>query len=256
MRSMVGDKGLNPTLRIRQPLAGRILVADDSPDLRELLLFQLGELGLEGTAVADGIEAIEAAARGGFDAILLDMEMPRMNGWEAAHALRAHGYDRPIIALTAHESGSETKRALAEGCNRILGKPCNIERLHAVLAPLFTGATVPGAPLQASAPEPGSSTAELVVRVDSRIADLAQGFLESARRDVAQARVALQARDLDAIRLIGHSLRGSAGSYGFEALARLGGLLEHAARNGDIGSADRIAARAADYLARVETRID
>jgi len=253
---MAEEKGLQLTRRDRRPLAGRILVADDSPDLRELLLFQLGELGLECTAVADGFEAVEAATQGGFDALLLDMEMPRMNGWEAAHALRARGYDRPIIALTAHESGRETRRALDEGCDRILRKPCSIELLHAALAPLFAGATVPGAPPQTPAPVPATGKTNLAVRVDPRLADLVQVFLDGARRDIAQARSALEARDLDAVRLIGHTLRGSAGSYGFDALARLGGLLEHAARNGDVDSAGRIAARSADYLASVKTRFD
>jgi HPt (histidine-containing phosphotransfer) domain-containing protein len=95
-----------------------------------------------------------------------------------------------------------------------------------------------------------------VVRIDPRLADLVAGFLDGARRDIALARTALDARDLEAVRLAGHTLFGSAGSYGFEAIARLGGLLEHAARNGDIETAGRIVARAADYLANVRTRMD
>jgi len=245
MRIMVEEKAPQLTRRDRRLLDGRILVADDSPDLRDLLLFQLGELGLACTPVADGFEAVEAATQGGFDAVLLDMEMPRMSGWEAAHVLRARGYDRPIIALTAHESEHDAERALAGGCDRVLRKPCSIESLHAALAPLFGGA-----------PAPSAGTVDSTVRVDPRIADLVQGFLDGARRDIAQARAALDARDLDAVRLIGHTLRGSASSYGFDALARFGGLLEHAARNGDVDSAGRIAARCADHLASVKTRCD
>jgi signal transduction histidine kinase/CheY-like chemotaxis protein/HPt (histidine-containing phosphotransfer) domain-containing protein len=236
-------------------LAGRILIADDNRDLRELLLFQLGELGLKCTAVADGFEAVEAAAQGGFDAVLLDMEMPRMSGWEAAHVLRARGFDRPIIALTAHDSGREAKRALDEGCDRVLRKPCSIESLHAALATLFDGTKTAAAPIQDS-PSGQPEGAATAVRIDPRLADLVEKFLDSARHEAAQARAALDARDLNAVRLIGHTLRGSASSYGFEALARLAGLLEHAARNGDVDTAIRIAARAADYLASVKTRLD
>lgn len=237
-------------------LAGRILVAEDNHDLRALLLFQLGELGLECTAVADGFEAVETAAQGGFDAILLDMEMPRMNGWEAAHVLRARGFDRPIIALTAHESAREAKLALDEGCDRVLHKPCSIDQLHAALATSIDGASALGVPPRTSPLPPSAITAVPVVRVDPRLADLVEKFLNGARRDIAQARAALEARDLDKVRLIGHTLRGSAGSYGFEAVARLSGLLEHAARNSDVDSSRRIAARIADNLARVETRFD
>jgi signal transduction histidine kinase/CheY-like chemotaxis protein/HPt (histidine-containing phosphotransfer) domain-containing protein len=241
----------------QRALAGRILVAEDNRDLRELLLFQLGELGLKCAAVADGFEAVEAAAQGGFDAILLDLEMPRMNGWEAAHVLRARGFDRPIIALTAHDSGRDAKRALDEGCDRVLRKPCSIELLHAALAALPDGAKALAAPLQSAPPAAAPETTDAApVRLDPRLADLVGTFLASARHDIAQARVALEARDLDAVRLIGHTLRGSASSYGFEALARLGGLLEHAARNGDVDTAARIALRAADHLAGVRLRFD
>jgi CheY-like chemotaxis protein len=237
-------------------LVGRVLVADDSPDLRELLLFQLGELGLECTAVADGIEAVETAMRGNFDVILLDMEMPRMNGWEAAHALRAQGFDRPLIAMTAHETDRETARALGEGCDRVLRKPCSIETLHATLASLLDGTPQSAVPSQANPANMVTGTDHAVVRVDPRIADLVDHFMDGARRDTAQAQMALETRDLDLVRRIGHTLRGSASSYGFDAVARLGGLLEHAARNEDIDSARRVAARLADYLARVEARSD
>jgi len=97
---------------------------------------------------------------------------------------------------------------------------------------------------------------DAVVRVDPRIADLVPRFVQNARRDAAQARAALEARDLDRVRSIGHTLRGSASSYGFDTLARLGALLEHAARNEDVDSARRVAMRLVDYLARVETRFD
>jgi signal transduction histidine kinase/CheY-like chemotaxis protein/HPt (histidine-containing phosphotransfer) domain-containing protein len=236
-------------------LAGRkILVADDNRDLRELLQFQLGELGMECTLVADGFEAVEAAARGGFDMVLLDMEMPRMNGWEAAHVLRAQGFDRPVIALTAHETARETERALGEGCDRILAKPCSIESLRATLAPLLEGTPAPAAASQASSPGRVDGVERPVVRVDPRIADLVDNFMDGARRDTEQARLALAARDLDLVRRIGHTLRGSASSYGFDAIARHGGILEHAARNEDIDSARRVVARLAEFLDRVEIK--
>jgi len=232
-------------------LSGRILVADDNRDLRELLLFQLAEIGFECTAVADGFEAVEAAERGGFDVVLLDMEMPRMDGWEAAHVLRARGFDRPVVALTAHESAREAERALSEGCDAVLRKPCSMESLYVALMPLLGGASTATPPQTSPA-----DTNPLAVRVDPRIADLADKFLDGARHDIAQARAALEARDLNQIRLIGHTLRGSASSYGFDAIARLGGLLEHAARNGDVASTGLIAARIADNLARVKTSVD
>jgi signal transduction histidine kinase/CheY-like chemotaxis protein/HPt (histidine-containing phosphotransfer) domain-containing protein len=231
-------------------LAGRILIAEDNRDLRALLQFQLGELGLQCTMVADGLDAIEAAERGGFDAVMLDMEMPRMNGWEAAHVLRARGFDRPIVALTAHDTARSAGRTSGDGFDRFLRKPCSLEALHAALAPLL-GA---GAPGNAAAPAPPAGDEVPIVQVDPRIADLIEGFLDGTRREIALARGALESRDLDRVRMSAHTLRGSASSYGFDAVARLGDLLEHAARNGDVESAKHVVARLTDYVARVETR--
>lgn len=223
-----------------KPLSGSILVAEDNPSLRELLEQQLRALGLQCRLVADGLEAVEAAGTGGFDAVLLDMEMPRMNGWEAAHVLRARGYDRAIVGLTAHESAREADRALNEGCDRVLRKPCKAQDLYETLAQL----------LDAPLPRPEAG----VIQVDSRIADLAERFLNDVRRDAALLRRAVEQRDPAGLRRFGHTLRGSASSFGLDYLARLGGLLEHAARNGDFDAAARVAAQLASHLARVQIR--
>jgi signal transduction histidine kinase/DNA-binding response OmpR family regulator len=234
-------------------LSGRALIADDNAHLRELFKMQLGELGLECRAVADGYEAVEEASRGGYDLLLLDMEMPRMNGWEAAHVLRARGYDRPIVGLTAHESAGAAERALDEGCDRVLRKPCGTDALRDALAPLL-GEAKTGLAQSSPTPQQAADAPNAVVRVDPRIADLAEKFLLDTRRDAAQLRRALEHRDLDKLRRLGHTLRGSASSFGLDYLARLGGLLEHAARNEDVDSAARVAAQLAAHLATVEVR--
>jgi HPt (histidine-containing phosphotransfer) domain-containing protein len=105
-----------------------------------------------------------------------------------------------------------------------------------------------------SAPPQAADAQNAVVRVDPRIADLAEKFLLETRRDAAQVRRALENRDLDQLRLLGHTLRGSASSFGLDYLARLGGLLEHAARNEDVDAAARVAALVAAHLASVELR--
>ncbi len=226
-------------------LAGKVLIAEDNEDLQALLQFQLTELGLECVAVGDGFRAVEVAASGDFDLVMMDMEMPRMDGYEAVHVLRARGYQRPIIAFTAHESGADAERALAAGCDRVLGKPCTLERLRDALAPHVEAR---------EAPRRAPSAAATAIRVDAdpRLRDLVVLFLEHARRDAAHIGSSLDARDLEQVRRVGHTLKGSGSSFGFDALAQLGGMLEHAARNADVESARRIGARLQDYLSRVE----
>jgi signal transduction histidine kinase/CheY-like chemotaxis protein len=136
------------------PLAGRALVAEDVEHLRSLIEIYLRELGLECRTVANGFEAVEAAMTGNFNVLLLDMEMPVMDGFEAARVLRERGYEKPIIALTAHYDGAEIERATREGCDTVLNKPVTRERLREVLAPLLAGrGTAPASPQQPRAAE-------------------------------------------------------------------------------------------------------
>jgi hypothetical protein len=119
------------------PLAGKVLVAEDVEHLRSLIEIYLRELGLECVTVSNGFEAVEAALAGDFDVLLLDMEMPVMDGFEAARVLRERGYQRPIVALTAHYHGEKIDRAGREGCNDVLSKPVTLLRLREVLEPLL-----------------------------------------------------------------------------------------------------------------------
>ena len=106
----------------REPLAGRVLVGEDNDDIRLLVEVFLTNLGVETRAVANGFSAVESALSERFDAVLLDMEMPMMNGYEAVHVLRERNYTGPILAFTAHHDGLEADRALAAGCDGIVAK--------------------------------------------------------------------------------------------------------------------------------------
>jgi CheY-like chemotaxis protein/anti-sigma regulatory factor (Ser/Thr protein kinase) len=121
----------------RSRLTGKVLVAEDVEHLRSLIEIYLRELGLECRTVSNGLEAVEAALGGDFDVLLLDMEMPVMDGFEAARVLREHGYQKAIVALTAHYLGEEIDRARREGCTEIIGKPVTLARLREVLEPLL-----------------------------------------------------------------------------------------------------------------------
>lgn len=119
------------------PLSGRVLVAEDVEHLRSLVELYMRKLGVECRTVGNGFEAVEAALSAEFDVLLVDMEMPVMDGFEAVRVLRERGYQRPIIALTAHQDDLEIERAKREGCNSVLNKPISIERLRGALEPLL-----------------------------------------------------------------------------------------------------------------------
>ena len=128
---------ITEAIAAREPLAGRVLVGEDNDDIRALVEVFLARLGVETRAVANGFSAVEAALSERFDVVLLDMEMPVMNGYEAVHVLRTRNYTGPILAFTAHHDGLEADRARTAGCDGIVAKPISLEGLRNALRPLL-----------------------------------------------------------------------------------------------------------------------
>lgn len=128
----------NPKSEIFDQLPGermpiRILVADDSPDNQQLVRILLQRYGYTVESAKNGLEAVKMALKGNFDLILMDIQMPVMDGYEATRQLRASGYKQPIIALTAHAMAEERSKTMAAGCNGHLTKPLDkIELLRTI----------------------------------------------------------------------------------------------------------------------------
>ncbi|QOJ01113.1 MAG: response regulator [Phycisphaeraceae bacterium] len=138
---IVGPDRLGETLglsaeprRVTRRLRGRILLVEDGPDNRRLISHVLTRAGAQVECATNGREAVEKvlAARSGksaFSLILMDMQMPEMDGYQASTTLRKTGFAGAIIALTAHASGSDRGKCLAAGCNDYMTKPIERERL-------------------------------------------------------------------------------------------------------------------------------
>jgi CheY-like chemotaxis protein len=118
-------------------LRGRALVVEDGPDNQVLIRRILERIGLEVQVAADGEAGVEAALGGEFDLVLMDIQMPRLDGLSATRQLRAHGFDVPIVALTANTGHGWRERCLEAGCDDYLTKPVDrmvlVERVARLL---------------------------------------------------------------------------------------------------------------------------
>jgi signal transduction histidine kinase/CheY-like chemotaxis protein len=201
----------------------RILLADDSEDNRFLVRGYLRDTGCVIDEVGNGAEAVEKFKQGAYDVVLMDAEMPVLDGYSATRAMRAIESDRavtptPILALTAHALQEAKQRSLDAGCTDHLTKPIKKATLLEAIA--------------RHAPEPPSA-APIHVEVESWLKPVVPGYLEKRRADVTKLRHALEQGDYATVRTLGHQMTGTGASYGFADITEIGAMLEESALAGD-----------------------
>lgn len=149
-----GDTGFDEphseaALQVQTRFGGTVLVVDDDRASQTLLRLTLERLGFDVDTAATGAEAVEKVRDRAFAMIFMDMQMPEMNGYEAAARIRRMGAAAPIIAVTAHAMHGDRDKCIASGCDDYLSKPFDRERLrkivqmHLAAAPLLAVASTP-----------------------------------------------------------------------------------------------------------------
>lgn len=255
-----------------QPLATRVyqgrraLVVDDH-SVNQLLASKLLELhGFTVQLAADGQQALQAVQAGDFDLVLMDIQMPRMDGWQATKLIRQweHAASKlriPIIALSAHASGLDREKALAYGMDDYLSKPLTSEALHAALRKAIVqgaDADANAHPAQHAEAEPtlansGQSALVSRERMLTRLAGdqallhvMAQAFCTDLRARMGQAHAALQQQDWLTVGAQAHALKGALLTMTANAAAQEAQALELAARAHDETRAQATFARLSD----------
>ncbi|OQY07640.1 MAG: hypothetical protein B6I25_01305 [Planctomycetales bacterium 4572_13] len=109
---------------------GKVLVAEDNPSNQKLIAILLQRMGLEVILADDGIEAVAQCGEHAFDIILMDMQMPNMNGYDTTRQLRSQGVRTPIIAVTANAMTGDEKKCIDVGCDGYLSKPIDRNKLE------------------------------------------------------------------------------------------------------------------------------
>jgi CheY-like chemotaxis protein/HPt (histidine-containing phosphotransfer) domain-containing protein len=231
---------LDPELATRHPL--RILVAEDNVVNQRLALRLLEKLGYRADVVANGLEAVEAVGRQPYDLVLMDVQMPEMDGVQATQQIleRWRDGDRPwIVAMTAEVMRGDREGFLAAGMNDYVAKPIRPQELIAAIArapsrtraPAARDAGVARPPVDASVLD---RLAESMGGDDAFVTELIEQFVTDSPALVAAARRGLEAGDADEVRRAAHTLKSNAATFGANELADRSSRLEAAAKAGGL----------------------
>ena len=227
----------------------RILLAEDHPVNQELVL---GILGIEGHAVTlarNGREALGALQNGKFDIVLMDVQMPEMDGYQATAAIRElerhTGRHIPVIAMTAHAMKGDREKCLAAGMDDYISKPIRVAALQKVLqsvrlderepARIVTAEAPPSEVFREDSPEfyDKDEARRQCLGNDALLGRVVQCFLDSIPLSRQVLRTAAANGDLNALAKAAHALKGAAGSIVAQRCQKAALALERTAKDGN-----------------------
>ena len=231
-----------------------ILLVEDSPDNRTITVAYLQDTPYRVDIAENGAIACEKFAAGDYDMVLMDRQMPVMDGLTATRAIRKweqanHRPPTPIIALTAAALKGDREKCIAAGCTAFLTKPIKQEVLlqtiieHSIVAP-------PSSKMENRQKE------TILVHANPRFADLIPGFLQNRRQDIIDVLDALERGDFEVVENLAHGMKGAGGSYGFQAITDIGAALEQAAKTADTDMSREWVGELTRYLDCVEIVFD
>jgi len=238
------------SIRERRIVSGaRLLLVEDNEVNQKVAVKILERLGYRVDVAKDGLEALEASSRTPYSAILMDVQMPRMGGYESTAEIRRRekepGWRVPIIAMTANAMQGDREKALQAGMDDYVVKPVRVEELEAVLARWVAGAepapdgkgeTLPEDE-PALDPEVISGLRDLEEGSPGLLEELVEMFLEDAPPRIEALGVAVEEGDAHSVERISHSLKGSSGNMGGRRMSEVSEKLQIAGASADLEQA-------------------
>jgi CheY-like chemotaxis protein len=230
----------------------RILLAEDSPDNCIITVAYLEDTPYQVDIAGTGAIACEKFRAGNYDLVLMDRQMPVMDGLTATRTIRAweQAHDRaptPIIALTASALKGDREKCLAAGCTAFLTKPIKQEVLLQAIKEHSSPAALTALRELSSRLDP------ILLRAIPNFADRIPAYLQNCRQNVVVMLDALDRVDFETVMSLGHQMRGSGGAYGFQAITDISAALQEAAEGADANVSRKCVEELSSYLDGIDT---
>lgn len=205
-------------LQTAKSLKGRILLAEDNLDNQQLIAMYIQKIGAQLTIAENGRDAVARALAEKFDLILMDMQMPIMNGLDALTTLRRNGYKPPIIMLTANAMQDDIEQCYAAGCDGYISKPIDRQSFYHYLGKYLMEDTANEliAPIRSQFQGEDEAMDQLIIR-----------FINSLPSYIDPLEKACQDHDWKTLQSIYHQLKGAGGGYGFPEVTDLAARAEN-----------------------------
>jgi PAS domain S-box-containing protein len=257
--------------RVTASSSARILLAEDNITNQQVALGILTKLGYKADAVANGLEAITALENIPYDVVLMDVQMPELDGVDATRIIRNDkslvlNHAIPIIAMTAHALQIDRERCLKAGMNDYITKPVNPQALAQALE-RWLPAGLPMAETPASTPRvPGFESNGLVfdkaalmhrLMDDDELANLIiSGFLEDMPVQINRLKAGLEDGDVTLVERQAHSIKGAASNMGGDALRDIAAELEKSAKTSDLSGVQALMGELDLQFARLRAELE
>jgi len=247
-RPEISLEDLKPQMQFDKQ-ALRILVVEDTPFNQKFIQRLLNRWGHQAIIAKNGIKAVEAVAKQSFDIILMDVQMPKMDGFEATAEIRKlesrTGSHTPIIAMTAHAMKGDRERCLAAGMDNYISKPISSDALQNMIAELIPVAAPPTRSFSGQKPKETLAAIDKNALLNAFDNDLAfyhealDMFLNDFPRMLSNIEAAIKANDAKELRITAHAMKGMVGNFQAKTTAQAASDLEEMGRIQDFNGVEK-----------------
>ena len=205
-RSIINGRGSH--------VSGKVLLAEDNVDNQRLISIYLKKLGAETDIANNGKEAVDMAREHDYDLVLMDMQMPVMNGIDATKRLREMGFSSPIVAITANAMKEDIATCKLAGCSDFIAKPISQDKFMLTIMKYLDEPKV-------SSPDKPQPIISSLLEEEPEMQDLIERFVSRIPEHIGRIRNAVEEKEWDDLKKYVHDLKGTSGNYGFDELYKL-----------------------------------